>query len=97
MITRRELLKSAIATATVRIAKEESEAMEQRHHRQARGQGPRPYRKGSSESILTSSLAGDTARCFLNRRQRHRWGLEGMGQLPRFLTENALRKDLLFS
>src|ERR1700680_3664372 len=27
-----------------------------------------PYRKGSSESILTSSLAGDTARCFLKRR-----------------------------
>src|ERR1019366_1100207 len=24
-----------------------------------------PYRKGSSESILTSSLAGDIARCFL--------------------------------
>jgi len=33
MITRRELLKSAIATATVRIAKEEGEAMEQRQHR----------------------------------------------------------------
>src|SRR6266852_7469981 len=32
-----------------------------------------PYRKGSSESILTSSLAGDIARCFLKRRQRHRW------------------------
>jgi hypothetical protein len=31
------------------------------------------YRKGSSESILTSSLARDTARCFLKRRQRHRW------------------------
>ena len=29
MIKRRELLKSAIATATVRIAKEEGEAMEQ--------------------------------------------------------------------
>jgi hypothetical protein len=27
-----------------------------------------PYRKGSSESILTSSLAGDIARCFLKRR-----------------------------
>ena len=26
------------------------------------------YRKGNSESILTSSLAGDTARCFLKRR-----------------------------
>jgi hypothetical protein len=32
-----------------------------------------PYRKGSSESILTSSLAGDTARCRLKRRQRRRW------------------------
>jgi hypothetical protein len=32
-VTRRELLKSAIATATVRIAKEEAEAMEQRQHR----------------------------------------------------------------
>jgi hypothetical protein len=32
-----------------------------------------PYRKGSSESILASSLAGDIARCFLKRRQRHRW------------------------
>src|SRR5580692_3792477 len=32
-----------------------------------------PYRKGSSESILTSSLAGDIVRCFLKRRQRHRW------------------------
>jgi hypothetical protein len=32
-----------------------------------------PYGKGSSESILTSSLAGDIARCFLKRRQRHRW------------------------
>jgi hypothetical protein len=31
------------------------------------------YRKGSSESILTSSLARDIARCFLKRRQRHRW------------------------
>src|SRR6266436_609020 len=30
-----------------------------------------PYGKGSSESILTSSLAGDTARCRLKRRQRH--------------------------
>jgi hypothetical protein len=33
MTTRRELLKSAIATATVPIAKEEGEAMEQRQHR----------------------------------------------------------------
>src|SRR5271166_2987719 len=32
-----------------------------------------PYRKGNSESILASSLAGDIARCFLKRRQRHRW------------------------
>ena len=32
-----------------------------------------PYRKGSSESILASSLAGETARCRLKRRQRHRW------------------------
>src|SRR5258706_5956064 len=32
-----------------------------------------PYRKGSSESILTSSLAGNIVRCFLKRRQRHRW------------------------
>jgi hypothetical protein len=30
-------------------------------------------RKGSSESILTSSLADDTARCRLKRRQRHWW------------------------
>jgi hypothetical protein len=30
-------------------------------------------RKGSSESILTSSLAGDIARCHLKRRQRHWW------------------------
>src|SRR5258708_20815746 len=27
-----------------------------------------PYRKGSSESILTTSLAGDIVRCFLKRR-----------------------------
>jgi hypothetical protein len=27
-----------------------------------------PYRKGSSESILASSLAGDIVRCFLKRR-----------------------------
>jgi hypothetical protein len=32
-----------------------------------------PYRKGSSESILVSSLAGDIARCRLKRRQRYRW------------------------
>src|ERR1700756_3505199 len=32
-----------------------------------------PYRKASSESILTASLAGDIARCLLKRRQRHRW------------------------
>src|SRR5260370_42648633 len=31
------------------------------------------YRKGSSESILASSLAGDIARCRLKRRQRYRW------------------------
>ena len=30
-------------------------------------------RKGSSESILTSSLAGDIARYRLKRRQRYRW------------------------
>jgi len=35
--------------------------------------GASPYRKGSSESILTSSLAGDIARCHLKRRQRHWW------------------------
>jgi hypothetical protein len=29
-----------------------------------------PYRKGSSESILASSLAGDIARYHLKRRQR---------------------------
>ena len=33
----------------------------------------------------------------VRRRRKHRWGLEGIGQLPRFLTENALGKDLLFS
>jgi hypothetical protein len=33
------------------------------------------YRKGSSESILTSSLAGDIARCFSKHRQRHRWAV----------------------
>src|SRR6266850_3793238 len=32
-----------------------------------------PYRKGNSESILASSLAGDTARYRLKRRQRYRW------------------------
>jgi hypothetical protein len=32
-----------------------------------------PYRKGNSESILASSLAGDTASFFLKRRQRYRW------------------------
>src|SRR5260370_41341293 len=31
------------------------------------------YRKGSSESILASSLAGDIARCRLKRRQRYWW------------------------
>src|SRR5205807_9465994 len=30
----------------------------------------RAYRKGSSESILTSSLAGDIVRCFLNQSNR---------------------------
>src|SRR5664279_694198 len=32
-----------------------------------------PYRKGSSESILASSLAGGIARCRLKRRQGDRW------------------------
>jgi hypothetical protein len=32
-----------------------------------------PYGKGSSESILASSLAGDIARCRLKRRQRYWW------------------------
>jgi hypothetical protein len=32
-----------------------------------------PYRKGSSESILASSLAGGIVRCFLKRRQRYWW------------------------
>jgi hypothetical protein len=32
-----------------------------------------PYRKGDSESILASSLAGDIARYRLKRRQRYRW------------------------
>ncbi len=31
------------------------------------------YRKGSSESILASSLAGVIARCRLKRRQGYRW------------------------
>src|SRR5215470_6120181 len=32
-----------------------------------------PTGKESSESILASSLAGDTVRCRLKRRQRYRW------------------------
>src|ERR1039458_6454764 len=32
-----------------------------------------PYRKGSSESILASSLARDIVRCLVKRRQRYRW------------------------
>jgi hypothetical protein len=32
-----------------------------------------PYGKGSSESILASSLAGDIARCRLKRRQGYWW------------------------
>jgi hypothetical protein len=32
-----------------------------------------PYRKGNSESILASSLAGGIARSRLKRRQRYRW------------------------
>jgi hypothetical protein len=32
-----------------------------------------PYRKGDSESILASSLAGDIARYYLKRRQRYWW------------------------
>jgi len=32
-----------------------------------------PYRKGESESILASSLAGDIARYRLKRRQRYLW------------------------
>src|SRR6266446_8862340 len=32
-----------------------------------------PYRKGSSESILASSLAGGIARYYLKRRQRYWW------------------------
>src|SRR5215470_15288416 len=34
---------------------------------------PDPTGKENSESILASSLAGDTARCHLKRRQRYRW------------------------
>jgi hypothetical protein len=30
----------------------------------------KPYKKGESESILASSLAGGIARCCLKRRQR---------------------------
>jgi hypothetical protein len=33
----------------------------------------RALQERSSESILTSSLAGDTARCRLKRRQGYRW------------------------
>jgi hypothetical protein len=43
-----------------------------------------PCRKGSSESILASSLAGDIARCFLKRRQRHRWLKEFRERLAKF-------------
>jgi hypothetical protein len=32
-----------------------------------------PYRKGDSDSILASSLAGEIARSRLKRRQRYRW------------------------
>jgi hypothetical protein len=32
-----------------------------------------PYGKGDSDSILASSLASDTARRRLKRRQRYRW------------------------
>ena len=32
-----------------------------------------PYGKGSRESILASSLAGDMARCRLKRRQGYWW------------------------
>jgi retron-type reverse transcriptase len=49
-----------------------------------------PYRKGSSESILASSLAGDIVRCLLKRRQRHRWaGRYRPGRSPH-QTLNAL-------
>jgi hypothetical protein len=33
----------------------------------------KPYRKGNSESILASSLAGEIARFRLKRRERYRW------------------------
>jgi hypothetical protein len=33
----------------------------------------KPYKKGESESILASSLAGGIARCCLKHRQRYRW------------------------
>ena len=63
MITRRELLKSAIATATVRIAKEESEAMELRHVLPTlltrRNSFPRSIAAAgsqSSSSVLTQDL-----------------------------------------
>ena len=32
-----------------------------------------PYRKGDSDSILASSLAGEIARSRVKRRQRYRW------------------------
>jgi len=32
-----------------------------------------PHKKGESDSILTLSLAIDTARCESKRRQGHRW------------------------
>src|ERR1700730_17560472 len=35
--------------------------------------GASPYRKGSSESILTPGLAGDIVRCHSKRRQGHWW------------------------
>jgi hypothetical protein len=63
MITRRGLLKSAIATATVRIAKEEGEAMEQRQHRHARGHGPRRF-----PALLRAVSAGRTG-------QGRKWNL----------------------
>jgi hypothetical protein len=31
------------------------------------------YKKGESDSILASSLAGSIARCWLKRRQRYWW------------------------
>ena len=45
-----------------------------------------PYGKGESDSILTSSLARDIARCSVKRRQRYRWA----GLLS---SENALDQD----